>query len=94
MATTGNATLDFGSTPTDSASIAVTGQAGIVAGSDVEAYFMRETTVDNGVDEHEEAAALCNLVVGSIVAGTGFTIYANCLGMLGLGTFKVRWVWN
>lgn len=94
MATAGNATLDFGSVPVDEASVVVTGQAGIAAGSDVEAYFMAETTGDNGLDEHQEAAALCKLVCGAIVAGTGFTIYAHCLAMLGTGTFKVRWVWN
>lgn len=94
MATQGSATLDFGATPTDEASVVVTGQAGIVAGSDVEAYFMADSTADNGVDEHQEAGALCKLVCGSIVAGTGFTVYAHCLAMLGIGQFKIRWVWS
>ena len=94
MGAKGTAVLDFGATPADQASVVVTGQAGIAAGSDVEAYFMRETTSDNGVDEHEEAAALCPLVCGDIVAGTGFTIYAHPLAMLGTGTFNVRWVWD
>lgn len=94
MATTGSATLDFGSTPTDEASVTVTGQAGILAGSDVEAYFMADSTADNGTDEHAEGAALCKLVCGNIVPGTGFTIYAHAIAALGLNTFKVRWVWN
>ena len=85
--------LDFGATPAEEASVVVTGQAGIVAGSDVEAYFMRESTGDNGVDEHEEAAAMCPLVCGNIVDGVGFTIYAHPIGALGIGTFNVRWVW-
>ena len=91
---TGTATLDFGATPADTASVVVTGQAGIASGSFVEAFFMRETTADNGVDEHEEAASLCPLICGSIVAGTGFTIFAHTLAMLGLGTFNVKWVWS
>ena len=90
---TGTATLDFGVTPAEEASVAVTGQAGIVSGSHVEAFFMKETTGDNGVDEHEEAAALCPLVCGSIVAGTGFTIKGMPIAMFGLGTFAVRWAW-
>lgn len=89
----GTAVLDFGATPAEEASIAVTGQAGILAGSHVEAFFMRESTGDNGVDEHVEAAALCPLVCGNIVAGTGFTIYAHPIAALGLGTFNVRWAW-
>lgn len=94
MGAQGNATLNFGSTPTEETSVAVTGQAGILAGSHVEAFFMRETAADNGVDEHEEAAALCPLVCGSIVAGTGFTIFAMPIAALGVGQFSVRWVWN
>lgn len=90
---TGTAILDFGSTPTDTASVVVTGQAGIVAGSDVEAFFMRQATGDNAVEEHEQAAVLCPLICGAIVAGTGFTIFARTLmnSVLGKGTFNVRW---
>jgi hypothetical protein len=90
----GTATLDFGATPTDTATAVVTGQAGIVAGSAAEAFFMRETTADNGLEEHEEAASVCPLVCGAIVAGTGFTIFADSLGPLAIGQFSVRWVWN
>lgn len=93
MAATGTATLDFGATPADEAQVTITGQAGIVSGSHAEAYFMADTTADNGTDEHQEAAALCKLVCGAIVPGTGFTIYAHALAMLGIGTFSVRWVW-
>lgn len=90
---TGTAVIDFGATPTEDAFVVVTGQAGILAGSHVEAFFMRESTSDNGLDEHMEAAAVATLVCGAIVAGTGFTIYAQSIGPLGIGTFNVRWVW-
>jgi hypothetical protein len=50
--------------------------------------------VDNSVDEHREANALCPVVIESIVAGTGFTIRAAPIAMLGIGTFTVHWVWN
>lgn len=94
MAGTGTATLDFTSTPCETASITVTGQAAILTTSHVEAFWMSETTADNGADEHEEAAALCPLVCGSLIAGTGFTITAHPIAALGVGTFKVRWVWT
>lgn len=90
---TGTATLDFGATPAEEASVAVTGQTSIVGTSHVEAFFMEETTADNGADEHREAAALCPLVCGNIIAGTGFTITASPIAMMGVGTFKVRWAW-
>lgn len=94
MGAQGTATLDFGATPTDEATIAVTGQTGIVSGSHAEAFFMRESTGDNGVEEHEAMAIYCPLTVGSIVAGTGFTIYATMLAGFATGQFTVRWVWN
>ena len=54
---------------------------------------MRESTADNSLEEHEEGAALCPLVCGNIVPGTGFTIYAHPIAMLGVGTFNLRWAW-
>jgi len=94
MGAQGTATLNFGATPIDEATIAVTGQAGIIAGSHVEAFFMRETATGNGVEEHEAMAIYCPLTVGSIIAGTGFTIYATMLAGFATGQFAVRWVWN
>lgn len=94
MGAQGTATLDYGATPVDGASVAVTGQAGILTGSAVEAWFMADTTADNGVDEHLMAGTLAKLTCGSIVAGTGFTIFADNIGLLATGQFSVRWVWN
>ena len=85
--------IDFGATPTDEASVVVSGQAGIVAGSHVEAWFMREVTGDNGVEEHEQAAAECPLVCGAVVAGTEFTVFAHA-AFLATGQFDFRWVWK
>jgi hypothetical protein len=93
MGAAGSAVLDFGATPTDEASVVVTGQSGIAAESHVEAFFMRESTAGNTVEDHEQATTLCRLVCGNIVPGTGFTIYAHSVGGLGVGTFAVRWVW-
>lgn len=71
---TGTTTLDFGAFPGASdASVAVTGQAGIVAGSLVEAWLLPATTADHTADEH--MIETLKVVAGNIVAGTGFTIY-------------------
>jgi hypothetical protein len=71
---TGTATLDFGAFPGASdASIAVTGQAAIVAGSIVQAWLRPEDTADHKADEH--MVETMQVFAGNIVAGTGFTIY-------------------
>src|SRR2546421_302489 len=71
---TGTSTLDFGAFPGASdASLAVTGQAGIVAGSLVEAWLRPVATTDHSADEH--MVETLKIFAANIVAGTGFTIY-------------------
>lgn len=75
MATKGTATIDFGAFPGKSdASVAVTGQAGIVAGSLVDAWIRPVATADHTADEH--MLETISIFAGNIVAATGFTIYA------------------
>lgn len=71
----GITTIDFGAFPGKSdASVAVTGQAAIVAGSIVGASLRLVATADHSADEHMlESLAV---FAGNISAGTGFTIYA------------------
>lgn len=73
MGAQGTATLDFGAFPGASdASVAVTGQTGITAGSLVEAWLFPATTADHSPDEH--ILETIKVVAHTIVAGTGFTI--------------------
>lgn len=77
MGAQGTATVDFGVFPGSSeASVAVTGQASIVAGSLAEAWLRPEATADHTVDEH--VAEPIRVVATDIVAATGFTIRAFC----------------
>lgn len=70
----GTATLDFGAFPGSSdTSLAITGQAGILSGSLVEAYLFPAATADHSADEH--MVELLEVRAGNIVVGTGFTIY-------------------
>lgn len=74
MGAQGTATLDFGAFPGASdTSVAVTGQASIVAGSLVEAWIRPVATADHSADEH--MLETIKVVAGNIVASTGFTIY-------------------
>jgi|SRR5882724_5498802 len=71
--TKGTATLDFGAFPGASdASVAVTGQAGILTTSYVEAHLLGVATADHSSDEH--LVETLAVVPMDIVAGTGFTI--------------------
>lgn len=88
-------TLSFGASPAEEASVVVTGQAGIVAGSYVRAWFQsNDSTADNDTTDHEQAGALCPLVVGSIVPGTGYTIFAHPIAGVAIGDFVVRSAWS
>lgn len=74
MGAQSTASLDFGAFPGKSdTSLAITGQATILAGSLVEAWIFPADTADHTVDEH----LIETIVVkaGNVVAGTGFTIY-------------------
>jgi hypothetical protein len=76
MGASGSTTINFGAFPGGMDTTAViTGQAGIVGGSLVEAWLVPLATADHTADEHwVETIAI---VAGNIVAGTGFTIYAQ-----------------
>lgn len=75
MGAQGTATIDFGAFPGKSdASATITGQAGILAGSLVEAWLYPTATTDHSADEH--LVETLSIKAGNIVAGTGFTVYA------------------
>ncbi len=90
---TGTATLDFGSFPgaTDT-TVAVTGQAAIVAGTLVEAWLRPIATATHSADEHMVEPP--RVFAGNISAGTGFTIYgfAEEPGRL-YGTYTIAWAY-
>lgn len=74
MGASGTTTIDFGAFPGKSdASVVITGQAGIVAGSLVEAWIRPVDSADHLADEHKVESF--RVVAADIVAGTGFTIY-------------------
>lgn len=75
MGASGTTTVNFGAFPgTSDTSVAITGQATILAGSLVEAWIFPAATADHTADEH--LAETIKIVAGLVVAGVGFTIYA------------------
>lgn len=93
MPAQGSAVVDFGAEAADRASVAVTGQTGILSTSDVEAYFMSAGTAENDADAHILANSLMSLTAGGVTAGVGFTISALCQARA-TGKFNIKWVWS
>lgn len=96
----GTSLINFGAFPGSvEATVAVTGQTGIVATSLVEAWVLPANTADHSIDEHIIDPP--RVIAANITPGTGFTIYgfasaANSEGQYALdwGNWNVAWVWN
>jgi len=89
--TAGEIEIDFGSTPTNEASISATGLTDILITSSVEAYIQGRSTSNNTVSDHEFASIGIRLSVSEPTAGVGFTIKAFCLIGFVTGKFKINW---
>lgn len=92
--TTGVAVLDFGVTPQTDATVAVVGQAAILAASKVQVWFQGDTTADNSEADHILAGQVMGVASGIPTPGVGFTIDASATQWLVTGTFNVRWAWQ
>jgi hypothetical protein len=94
MASNGTTVINFGFFPGSIiASVAVTGQSGIVATSIVGAWLIPVATGDHSIDEHRSENI--KIFASDIVAGTGFTIYGECqLGTFAYGRWNVAWAWT
>lgn len=93
MSVQGTATLDFTSGGATDVTLAITGQTTITGTNLVDAWLIPAATADHTADEHlvEEM----EVMAGSVVAGTGFTIYGKTRGGFKIyGRWNVGWVWN
>lgn len=94
MVRSGLAQVDFGAAPgTDTASLAITGQDDIAATATISVTIAYADTTDHSADEHLVDPP--RVTAGTIVAGTGFTIYAAPSGNQNLvyGKWYVAWRW-
>ena len=92
---TGTAIIDFGAHPgSNEASVTVTGQSAITAGSKAESWVMGDdSTSYHTASDHKYLPQLASFVCGTPSAGTGFTIYGRSIHKL-TGTFSLKWVWS
>ena len=98
MSANGTTTISFGAFPgaTD-ATVVITGQTGIVAGSLVGAWIRPVATADHSIDEHR--VENIEVIADTIVAGTGFTIFGCSRSEYGAstrlyGSWTVAWAWT
>jgi hypothetical protein len=94
-ATGGTATLNFGTgTGSATSTATVTGQASIGASSRIRVWFMAVATAHHNAEEHGLIfPTRVGLSAGNIVAGVGFTIYAETELQL-TGDVSVCWEWS
>lgn len=90
-ATVGTAVVDFGA-GADTASVVITGQAGITATSFVMADLAAIATADHSADEHVIEPIV--VTPGAIVPGAGFTIFARTGNVEVFGKWTVKWMWS
>lgn len=93
--TAGSAVVDFGTFPgSNTASVAVTGQAAILNTSKVFAYIKSDdTSVNHTANDHLYAPILMDLSCNTPTPSTGFTVTAISPYKL-TGKFTVRWQWT
>jgi hypothetical protein len=90
----GSGVLDFGSSPGDSvASLTVTGQENIVSGSVIRVWLQGETADHSEFMHSRILPGRIGLGIADIVAGVGFTIFAETeIGLT--GQVAVKWEWR
>lgn len=93
VGTSGTAVLDFGAFPGVTEASVTVSDGGVNTDSIITASLAGEATATHTVADHALAASLIGLVVGNIVEGVSFTIYASTPERL-TGTFNVNWIRN
>jgi hypothetical protein len=90
---TGTATLDFGATPTDAASVLVSsGLSGLSVATHKEAFVQGDdATGDNDAAAHRELAAFGRFAC-EYVSATSMRIYCELVANLATGQFTLHWV--
>lgn len=87
----GTVILDFGTVPTDTGSVSVTGQTWVTTASNIRAWFqVSDFTATNSFYDHWMASTIIPLSVGGLVLN-GFTIFAIVTMGKATGTFVVHW---
>ena len=93
MSATGAVLIDFGSTPTEEATVVVS-DAGVASGSQIEAFIQASdlAAASNNENAHEVASASMRITCTAKSAGVSFTLVAMCIFGLATDTFNLQWV--
>lgn len=89
---TGTATLNFGSTPTDEASVLVSGLTGLSVATHKEAFVQGDdSTVDNDSTAHKTLAQSGRFNC-EYVSASSMNVYCDLMFGLATGQFTIHWV--
>jgi len=89
----GSATIDFGTTLTDEASVIITGLTDMLTTSHVVVFIEGDdTTADNNADAHKNLAAFSTCYVTARTAGVGFTANVVLTEGFASKTFKIHYI--
>lgn len=89
---TDTTTIDFGATPTDTATKLVTGMSGLTTGSHLEAFMQGgDSTGDNDADAHK-LLAFSGRFNCEYISSTSMNINVDTMVGLASGTFIIHWV--
>ena len=90
----GIVTIDFGSTPTDEASLVVTGLTPMTATANIMVFLQDDdTATDNTAEDHKALNYFAKCSASARVAGVGFTLNVRLLGGYAHGTYKVHYIY-
>lgn len=88
----GTATLDFGSLPTDEATILVTGLSGLSVGTHKEAFVQGDdSTGDNDAEAHK-LLSFAGRFFCEYVSATSMNVTCHLALGLSTGQFTIHWV--
>lgn len=88
----GTIALDFGATPTDQATVLVTGLSGLAVATHKEAFVQADdSTADSSIDDHRRLG-LWGRFTCEYVSATTMNIHCDLLVGLAKGTFTIHYV--
>ena len=88
----GTSTVNFGSTPTDEASVVVTGLANMTTAAHIQVWIQGDdSTSSNTAADHDALSYFARCSVAARVAGVGFTIYVRNWAGQAQGSYLVHW---
>jgi len=91
MAAQGTATLDFGATPADEASVLVSGLSGLTVGTHKEAFVQGDDSTGSNDALAHKFFALSGRFSCEYVSAASMRIYCDLVMGLATGTFVVHW---